>query len=173
MTTFLSALRFAVNVEHLLEERQKELFRSYGDTSAMFLPPLVPIVTTDKRPDLHDLDVFRKRHHLRVRPGSTSAHTEISGFPEMVSDFETQFGPVVTDTPFSGTTDSTARIVRLSWHDPEPASFPVHLPETSALWLSLFEIETGSGDQWWSGGSWALCFNRRFTNRPHPPTIRG
>jgi hypothetical protein len=173
MTTFIGALRFAVNVEHLLRERQKELFRTTGDTSAMFLPPLIPVAATTTRPDLHDLDVFRKRHYLRVVPGSTSDAAVIDGFSEMVVDYAAQFGPETMDTPWVPNAGIRDMTVRLSWgekSDRLSSEFSgIPLPETSALWLSLFRIEWTSRDRWWSGGRWDLMYSRRFTNRPHPP----
>ncbi|HKK47950.1 MAG TPA: hypothetical protein VJ932_02565, partial [Alkalispirochaeta sp.] len=52
----------------------------------------------------------------------------------------------------------------LSWQDAPPQPSPIALPETSALWLSVFELRPGA-DPWWEYLSWNQPYCRRVRAR--------
>jgi hypothetical protein len=192
MATHLGALRFAANIETPLARQQRELFRLFGDTSAMLLPPLVPIAVTDFLPSDHKLDVFRRSHYLRVSPAEPPAEPPehprrsvlpvvIHGFSAMQEDYRRQFCPTpVSDLSFDLPKEAPINVatgphIHLGWDtqatSDQPPTPPLLLPETSALWLSVFEIVPGptEGERWWESCRWYLRYSRRFTNRPAPP----
>lgn len=80
MTTFLLALTMAVNIDRDLRTMQTEVFRRFGDPSALLLPPLIPIVyrdgiSQDCCPDSR-LDAIRKAYPVSLAggPRSTTPH---------------------------------------------------------------------------------------------------
>ncbi|MFP4210156.1 MAG: hypothetical protein ACLFR8_02850 [Alkalispirochaeta sp.] len=119
MTTFLGALRFAVNVETALSELQRRRFSMTGDTSTRLLPPLVPIATSPGMPDENDLDRMRKKHYLvhqgtegdttiaessvdssRAMPPAGGYTLRIEGFAALQDELVEGWGVAVPGSPF-------------------------------------------------------------------------
>ncbi len=166
MATILWALRFAANIEQTLYTFRKRYFQATGDTSTMFLPPVIPIAVTPLLPAIHTLDVFRKRHHLVLSEGSTANEPILHGFARLQNDLRDEFSPLVEDSVLM---PSSRPLVRISWSATTGIPESPPLPATSALWLSLYDITLGDDEQWWSGSRWELNFCRRLSNRSDPP----
>lgn len=200
MTTFLSALRFAVNIETTLAALQVKRFREIGDVSTRLFPPLVPICFLPELPSEADLDAVRRTHRLDLRrnkPAAESTHApvagayrlEIDGFSALRSEVSARWASATdpfrrhiatkqgtsseTATTGAGPTHDTggctarfaSSAVYLGWSElPVQEAPPVALPDTQALWLSVFRLEYADSPQWWSDASWDLLYSRRCTN---------
>lgn len=181
MTTFLSALRFAVNIETSLALLQVARFRSVGDVSTRLLPPLVPLYFLRELPPEGELDAVRRTHRMdlhRHELSTTSYSTaiaaayrlEIGGFSALRRDIATRWAsdtsPLVTGVGGGRSRDATEPAVYLGWTEqPKSEAPPIALPNTQALWLSVFSLEYSDTPRWWSDASWDLLYSRRCTNR--------
>lgn len=166
MATILWALRFAANIEQNLYTFRRRYFQATGDTSAMFLPPLIPLAVTPDLPPFHLLESLRKGHHLMLSKGSTADEPIIHGFDRLQNDIRDDFSPIVED---SRLTKGPRPRVQISWNDAAEIPESPKLPATSALWLTLYDITPGEGEAWWSHSKWEMNYCRRLSNRPDPP----
>ncbi len=175
MVTYLAALRFAANVEHLLRALQNTLFSEQRYVSALALPPLIPLVWMADRPTDHTLDRIRKTHYVRLTPQGGSvggpvpclirieARAPIDSLAKSLSE---------TGTSIAGGKAS----IRLAWEHDEQSDSPIPLPGTSALWLSIVQVHvSGEADtcrpvgNWWDGLRWVEEYRRRLTVREGRP----
>ena len=173
MVTYLVALRFAANVEHLLGGLQRTLFSERAYSSARALPPLIPLAWTADRPPDRTLERIRKTHMVRLAPHAGSAGRKT---PCTIR--------IEDRTPILSVADALAEIgtpimreraaIHLAWECEEDGESPIPLPGTSALWLSIIRIQH-SGDShtgrpeglWWDGVRWIEEYRRRLTVREH------
>lgn len=74
MVTYLTALRFAPNIEAQLENLQRRRYSQTHDASTRFLPPLVPLHWSEIPISRSVLDEIRRRHSLlMIRQTATIA----------------------------------------------------------------------------------------------------
>jgi hypothetical protein len=66
MVTYLTALRFAANVEAQLDRQQRRIFSGTHDASARFLPPLIPLHWSAHEIELRYLEDIRREHSIRI-----------------------------------------------------------------------------------------------------------
>ena len=171
MVTYLAALRFAPNVEHLLQVLQNALFSKRGFVSALALPPLIPLAWMADRPTDHVLDRIRKTHRVQLLPqeGSAGAQTPCAiriGERASIDSLATSLSHV----DVSAVAERAS--IRLAWECEEEDASPVPLPGTSALWLSIVRVHSvGAHDaqrptgRWWDGLRWTEEYRRRLTVR--------
>ncbi|MEX2444789.1 MAG: hypothetical protein WD492_14390 [Alkalispirochaeta sp.] len=179
MVTYLSALRCAVNVEHALQTLQGQRFSLTGDTGSRALPPLIPLLRHRTKPDPAWLDEIRRAHTVKITE-SVAEPVEIP--PARISladpaDFAETQQQIVTlqralaELPEgdSATREFTPEFppeIVISWK-PEPGHpSPIELPETSAFWLSVFELVPGN-DPWWEYLTWSQIYCRRLRAQSH------
>lgn len=166
MVTYLSALRWAVNVEQALQKLQKRRFALTGDTGARALPPLIPLSHHRVFPEFAWLDEIRRAHTVSVAstpPQSAEIPpariTLTGGDLDETAQHIMELQRALSADEQGETPAWTPQIV-LSWQDAPPQTTPIALPETSALWLSVFELRLGT-DPWWEYLSW----NQRYCRR--------
>jgi len=182
MTTFLGALRFAVNIEAELSDLQRTRFTMTGDTSTRLLPPIIPIATLTAVPAEHHLDRFRKGHFLMYSGPSEGVSTPeprppagyslfLEGFEALQHDLVRLFDGAVSGEPFfpEGRSPSGTPVLRLGWSSPPIDRTPPPLPRTAAFWLAIFEVRFSNDDPWWNGARWWLRYSRRLTSRRESP----
>jgi hypothetical protein len=171
MVTYLVALRFAVNVEQMLQELQKDRFALIGDSGARAMPPLIPLCRYHQAPEAAHLDHVRKTHTvtlprseavpMKVPPArillgntehrqETARHIQALQRALMPPNSEPQFSPEIV----------------LSWQEETAAHSPAALPQTSAFWLSVFEYESGD-KPWWEYLTWRETYARRLRTPSH------
>lgn len=187
MTTILAALTFAVNLEHRLRKAQDELFARFGVVSARTLPPLIPIVEVRSRggePIFSETNVDRLRKgfpltctarseklQIEVISGIACIPIALCGWEELREAYIKEIEPELashtdrsTDPLQSFRTQRPA--IHLAWNVPESAGTSISpispLPETSAFWLTILEIESDAGD-WWDGCVYRIPFRRRLS----------
>lgn len=184
MVTYLCALRFAVNVEHTLGHLQRQRFALTGDTGARALPPLIPLHRQESAPDPAWLDGIRRGHVVRLQP-SSSVPTEIPPARIILTSHEssntcghnTTVQQIITlqralsvssytPAPPADSVPVYPPEIVLSWQREEPQPAPVTLPETSALWLSVFRMES-ENKPWWEYLRWTQVYSRRLKAQRH------
>mgnify|MGYP006443664803 CR=1 FL=1 len=167
MVTYLSALRWAVNVEQVLQRLQKQRFALTGDTASRALPPLIPLHRHPVLPEFAWLDEIRWTHPVMV-PATPPKSTEIPSARIALSGpghdetaqriIELQRALAANDR--SDAPEFAPQIV-ISWREATPQASSIPLPETSAFWLSVFELNSGD-DPWWEYLSWNQRYCRRL-----------
>lgn len=189
MVTYLCALRFAVNVEHTLEQLQRQRFALTGDTGCRALPPLIPLHRHEKAPDPAWLDDIRRKHVVKLNPSSpvpadipparidlsSQDPSNITGHNPTVEQIITlqralsersNATPPPTDFVPADLVPAYPPEIVLSWQDEDNHPAPVALPETSALWLSVFRIESANAP-WWEYLRWTQVYSRRLKAQQH------
>ncbi|MFW5827541.1 MAG: hypothetical protein ACOCU4_05595 [Alkalispirochaeta sp.] len=170
MVTYLSALRWAANVEQHLQQLQKERFARTGDIASRALPPLIPLQRHRRLPEFPWLDEIRWAHTVSVaatRPESAEippARIALSGqgldeTARHIVELQRALAADQGDDP-----PQFAPQIVISWQEATPQASPVALPETSALWLSIIELDCGE-DPWWEFLSWNQRYCRRLRAR--------
>lgn len=178
MTTFLIALRFAVNIEDRFTQLQRERFRHTGDASARVLPPIVPIVCVDHPVAEQTLDAIRRRHVVCINPDSNPTersesapiaaayHLQNEGYPALRTALCDTLRPSETIVPGLTPVVEEAATLRIGWTDEPALSRSIFPARTCAIWLTMFEITIDSSGEtphrWWNGARWDLRFSRRL-----------
>ncbi|MFW5695529.1 MAG: hypothetical protein ACOCYB_10195 [Alkalispirochaeta sp.] len=168
MVTYLSALRCAVNVEHACEQLQRKRFALRGDTASRALPPLIPLRYHQELPSFAVLDEIRRTHMVTMTwTGSTPAEIP----PARVTLGDSSTGPdterqiVALQQALSAgdhrQVPPVAPQLVISWSEALPSPSPIPLPETSAFWLSVFELNS-ENDPWWEYLTWTQRYARRL-----------
>lgn len=177
MVTHLVGLRFAVNVEDQLDHLQRRLLAENGDTGARFLPPLIPVGWYSDPPPVHILDQIRRTVPVRIRdmrasdadrPGAPPDRISIPPDSVPATDLDSLAGALTERWSDSWTPAGPPWGIVLSWRDRTAGPPPLSLPNTDALWLSLFRLEIpgrGSEDRWWEYGRWDEQVTRRVRSR--------
>lgn len=171
MVTYLSALRFAVNLEHSLQELQKRRFVLTGDTGARALPPLIPLARHPDAPGFARLDQIRRFHAVTLPKmdgegeGCPPARIALTDQGES-NQIERQIISLQRVLEPSGIAPEFPPEIVLSWQSQEALPCSVALPETSAFWLSVFQLEPGE-DLWWEYLTWTELYRRRLRTQSH------
>lgn len=173
MVTYLSALRWAVNVEQALQHLQKQRFMLTGDTASRALPPVVPLHRHRVLPEFAGLDEIRWAHPVMVPAGNPEpaevppARIALGGHrhdetAQGIIELQRALAALAADDR-GDAPEFTPQIV-ISWQEATPQASPIPLPETSALWLSVFELNF-SDDPWWEYLRWTQRYCRRLRAR--------